>query len=178
MDGQELTPAERAWVASRLRQLRGRDSWMMGTYAEHVVVDGLPGAILSASSFAEFDLDWEGITVEVKCSTERQTGVTETHKPSPAKWSVPPHYAWNHEAEEWHPGDRKRWATVYVLARHEGFDHLLGWTFFVVPCWWLDSRTTVTVTGASLRRAGWGPHPREDLPDAVRAASQSAAPDV
>jgi hypothetical protein len=110
MDDDELTPDEAAWLNSRLRQLRDRDSWLMGTYAEHVVANALPGAEPSASSFAAWDLDWDGISIEVKCSTERQAGVTESHKLSPPKWSVPPHYAWDHEAEDWHPGDRKRWA--------------------------------------------------------------------
>jgi len=177
MDEPELTPAERAWVASRLRQLRERDSWLMGTYAEHVVADALVGAQASASSFAAWDLDWNDVSIEVKCSTERQTGVTEADKPSPAKWTVPPHYAWNHEAGDWHPGEKTRWAKVYVLARHEGFDHLSGWTFYVVPCWWLDARTSVSVTGASVRSAGWGPHDRAGVPEAVRAAAASSPPD-
>ncbi|MDQ1536229.1 MAG: hypothetical protein QOE58_622 [Actinomycetota bacterium] len=76
----------------------------MGSYAEQVVVDVLPGAELSTSSVVAWDNDWDGISIEVKRSTERQTGVSEAHKPSPPRWSVPPHFAWNPEAEDWHPG--------------------------------------------------------------------------
>lgn len=140
------------------------------------MAEALPGAEFSSSTIAAWDLDWEGISIETKCSTERQTGATEAHKKSPEKWRVAPHYAWDHFADEWHPGDRKRWANVYVLARHEGFNHSTGWSFFVVPCWWLDSRASMTVTGTSLRAAGWGPHDPKDLPAAVRAAAKSVAP--
>jgi len=172
----DLTPVERAWLASRLHHLSERDSWLMGTYAEHVVADALPRAQHSASTFAAWDLDWEGISIEVKCSTQRQTGVAETEKPSAEKWDVRPHYAWDHEAEDWHPGEKRRWAHVYVLARHEGFDHRAGWSFYVVPSSWFNVRGTITVRGATLRHAGWGPLPASGLPDAVRQAERSEAP--
>lgn len=167
-----MTAVERSWLGSRLRHLSERDSWLMGTYAEHVVADALPGAQQSASTSAAWDLDWKGISIEVKCSTERQAGVAETDKPSAEKWDVRPHYAWDHEAQDWHPGDKKRWADVYVLARHEGFDHREGWSFYVVPSRWFDNRGTITVTGASLRAAGWGPPARSGLRDAVREAKK------
>jgi hypothetical protein len=168
----DLSPVERAWLDSRLRHLSERDSWLMGTYAEHVVADALRGAQQSVSTFAAWDLDWQGISVEVKCSTERQTGVAESDKPSAEKWDVRPHYAWDHKSQDWYPGDKKRWADVYVLARHEGFDHRTGWSFYVVPSRWFDERGTFTVTGASLRAAGWGPHLASRLPDAVRDAKK------
>jgi hypothetical protein len=168
----DLTPVERSWLAALLRHLSERDSWLMGTYAEHVVADALAGAKQSVSTFAAWDLDWEKISIEVKCSTERQTGVVETDRPSAEKWDVRTHYAWDHEAGDWHPGEKKHWADVYVLARHEGFNHRAGWSFYVVPSRWFDDRGTITVTGALLRAGGWGPHPPSGLPEAVREAKR------
>jgi hypothetical protein len=85
---EDLTAVERSLVTSPLRDLRESDSWLMGTYAEHVVADALPGARRSTSRLAAWDLDWEGISIQVKCSTERQTGVAENDKPSAEKWDV------------------------------------------------------------------------------------------
>lgn len=171
---QSLTRIEQHWLWSRLRLLRERDSWVMGSFAEHIVADALPGAKHRASAIAEWDLAWKDFKIEVKCSTQRQAGATETDKPSAEVWRVPAHYAWNEAARDWHPGEKRRWADVYVLARHEGFDHLQGWSFYVVPCSWLNSRHAETVTGATLRRAAWGPHLPSDLASAVIAMRRKA----
>lgn len=170
---EELTPIEQSWLASRLHHLSERDSWLMGTFAEHVVAASLPDAQPSVSTFAAWDLDWDGISIEVKCSTERQTGTSEDAKPSAERWDVRPHYAWDHEADDWHPGDKKRWADVYVLARHEGFIHRAGWSFYVVPSRWFDAQGIVTITGAALRAAEFGPYQAGELPSAVWDASQA-----
>lgn len=163
-------------MSARLKHLRARDSWTMGTFAELVVAGALPGATQSDSTFAAHDLSWEGISIEVKCSTERQSGVPPESKPSPGKWSVPTHFAWDHDNDDWHPGEKQRWAQVYVLARHEGFDHRLGWSFYVVPCWWLDQRGSATVTESGLRAAGWVAVSEVELPGAVSSAAASTPP--
>jgi hypothetical protein len=167
VDFEGLSNAERRWLHSRLLLLRDRDSWAMGTFAEHVVAEALPGAEHSSSSIAEWDLTWREIKIEVKCSTQRQTGVSDADKPSAETWRVPTHFAWDRAANAWHPGEKRRWADIYVLARHEGFDHTVGWSFYVVPCSWLNGRESGTATGATLRAAGWGPHTADDLSSVV-----------
>lgn len=164
-----LTRTEKRWLWSRLRLLRERDSWVMGTFAEYVVADALPDATHRPSSIAEWDLTWKQIKIEVKCSTQRQAGATAADKPSAEVWRVPAHYAWDEVANDWHPGERRRWTDVYVLARHEGFDHLQGWSFYVAPCSWLNTRHAETVTGATLRRAAWGPHLLSELATSISA---------
>lgn len=176
VDFATLSDVEQRWLRSRLSLLHDRDSWVMGTFAEHLVAEALPDATLLSSSIAEYDLEWHSIKIEVKCSTQRQAGTRETDKPSAEVWRVPMHYAWDGEAEAWHPGEKRRWADVYVLARHEGFDHLKCWSFYVVPCWWLNERDSGTVTGPTLRSAGWGPHAAGDLPRVVKAVSVKDAP--
>jgi hypothetical protein len=172
----ELTPRERGWLLALWNRLRSRDNLAMGTFAEHVVAETLPGSRLRTFSMATYDIDWEGISIEVKSSVQRQEGTNEKDRPSAEKWEVRPHYGWDEDAGAWHPGDRKRWARVYVLARHEGFSHLEGWSFYVVPCWWLDGRNAVTVTGGGLRTAGWGPHSADELPDVVRERAATTPP--
>lgn len=173
-----LSDAEQQWLGSRLALLHDRDSWAMGTFAEHVVAEALPGAKHMSSVIAEWDLTWrDHIKIEVKCSTQRQTGVTEADRPSAETWRVPVHFAWNAAADAWHPGAKQRWADVYVLVRHEGFEHLTGWLFYVVPSPWLNERDSGTVTGSALRSAGWGPHAAADLPRLVaRHAAQTTPP--
>lgn len=172
---ENLSEVEKRWLRSRLSLLAGRDSWVMGSFAEHVVAEALPAAEESSNPIAAWDLTWEGIKIEVKCSTQRQMRTTENDKPSAELWRVAPHYAWDATASEWHPGDKRRWADVYVLARHEGFNHLDGWSFYVVPCAWLDGRLSDTVTGSTLRRAGWGPYKTAELARVIQHCAAAAA---
>jgi hypothetical protein len=94
----ELTPGERGWLLAVRNRLRKRDNLVMGTFAEHVVAERLPGSRLRTFSMATYDIDWEDISIEVKSSVQRQEGTKENDRPSAEKWEVRPHYGWDEDA--------------------------------------------------------------------------------
>lgn len=169
----DLPPLERRWLVSRLHLLQNRDSWVMGTYAEYVVADALGEATLPGDPISRWDLTWRGMTIQVKCSIDRQSWATKTSKPSPAVWSVARRYAFDDQGFRV-SGEPRHWADVFVLARHEGFDHRTGWSFYAVSRSWLDQRTSPKVTASVLQTSGWGPHNAAALPDAVSVAGGDA----
>lgn len=122
-----------------------------GTYCEAVVAEALPGCVQPVLGTHPWDLDWEGIKVEVKM----------TRGPS---WQVPGRVE--------RRGDKvtRRLADVYVLATHSGTDHRDGWAFYVVPTGWLDARARKSVTRRAVMAAFDQVNPSR-LPDAVRAAA-------
>ena len=125
---EELTPAERRYLAVMLARLRRLDNTDRGVFAEVLVAEWLPGAVLP-QAWGPWDVTWHGVRIQVKCSGERQSW----HPPgkrSPAKWTVPKRSASDAATDTFsEPG---RFADVYVLARHTGYDHRVGWSFYVL----------------------------------------------
>ena len=70
----ELTPGERGWLLALRNRLRRRDNLVMGTFAEHVVAETLPGSRLRTFSMTTYDIDWEDISIEVKSSVQKTGG--------------------------------------------------------------------------------------------------------
>lgn len=110
-----LTEAERIWVGMLRARLQERRGFSLGVFADALVASVLPGAVLSPGGTDRYDLTWEDIRVEVKCSTRRQ-------------WAIGP--AWGRE-----DGKRVRrlWADVYVLASQSSEDYREDWAFWIVP---------------------------------------------
>lgn len=158
---EDLTSVERRWLALRLARLRDLAGMALGTYAEAVVADALPGSLEAADGTARVDIAWlpEGstkeIAVEVKHSRGGQWGVSASN------------------ARENGERIRRRRADVYVLADHSGPDHRIGWRFYVVPRWRLDGWDRKNVSASRLRNWNIGPVDAEALPAAVLAAAET-----
>lgn len=126
----QTTPIEERYLAEMLRRLRRLDNTDGGVFAEIIVADSVPGAMLPDESWGPVDVGWNGIAVQVKCSGERQSWHPPGKPPTPAQWSVPKRGAWDATTDTFsEPG---RFADVYVLDRHAGYDYLVGWTFDVL----------------------------------------------
>lgn len=122
-----------------------------GSYCEAVVAEALPGSVESALGGHPWDLEWEGIRIEVKMTRRRS-------------WQVPERMLRDGKRE------RRRRADVYVLARHDGSDHRTGWTFRVVPTTALDERGKNSVTLRWIAER-WKPVSLDAMPEEVRAAA-------
>jgi hypothetical protein len=159
---EELTEAERRWLGIRLRRLRDLSGMTLGSFAEAVVAEALPGALEAPEGTARVDIAWtpranaKPIAVEVKHSRGNLWNVSERN------------------AREGGVPVRRRRADVYVLANHEGDDHRTGWTFYVVPCWQLDQWGRGTVSESRLAPWGVCRIAAEQLPSAVTAAAATA----
>jgi hypothetical protein len=146
----DATPLERRWLEDRLAGLRAGNNVSRGTFAEVVVADALPGAELTAP-WSPHDLVWEGLTIQVKCSSAYQLWHDDETTPSPAKWECRPTTRDIIENGRWETKGPSRWSIMWVFARHEGRIVDGGWTFRVVPRWWLDKHGSQSVTPGVLR---------------------------
>lgn len=151
----DLTASERRFVEVRLRRLQALGGMALGTYAEAVVAEALPGAVESEAGTDRVDMVWDGRAIEVKCT--RGT-----------KWGVAPSYKREDGVKV-----RRRRADLYVLAQHHGDDHRVGWSFYVVPRWRLDDHGHDQVTVSRLSEWGYVICGVEDLPSAVAASDIS-----
>ena len=104
---------------------------VLGTFAEVVVAAALPGSVLSVLGTERMDLLWEGINIQVKCTTR-----------VPPEWGLGKSFGLKSDDTD-----------TYVFARHQGEDHIEGWTFHVVPRSWLIERGVKSVRLGALKKA-------------------------
>ena len=165
-------PFERRFVNEMLDRLHSLNNVTRGVFAETVVAANLPGATLQQDGYDAVDMIWNGISIQVKCSGERQAWHTEGSQPSAASWQAP---KTRKSTPDGRVSDepRQRWADVWVLARHDGGDILAGWTFYVVPVTVLDDLLGdqgKAVSTATLTKRGVEPVGLQGLAEAVTAA--------
>lgn len=149
-DWGELTGAERRFLTTMLRRLRAGGGMIAGSFCEALIAEALLGAKEPDLGAHPWDLEWDGIRIEVKMTRG-------------SSWQVPERMVRDGRRE------RRRRADVYVLALHEGEGHLDGWTFYVVPTAVLDARLAKSIGVREVRRT-LAPVSYEEMPDAVRAA--------
>jgi hypothetical protein len=157
----DLTEADHRWLGMRYHRLRNLSPLVLGTFAEPVVAELLPGSLEAPAGAARVDIEWtpsgaaKAIGVEVKASRNDRWDVSE------------------HNAREGGVRVLRRRADVYVLARHEGNDHREGWTFFVVPCWRLDGWGRSSISRSRLRNWDIREVDGDELEAAVLVASST-----
>ena len=168
-------PLNMKFAADMLNRLETLSNITRGLFAETLVSSLLGGHVeVHPDPFGPWDLKWENIRIQVKCSGERQTWHTRGTKPSPALWSAPATRAMNDVGvavrEPIHSSD------VWIFARHEGYNHLKGWSFWIVPTHALNGGTN-SVTTSRLKALGATHVPDEstNLAGAVRAAANKSA---
>jgi len=149
-DWGQLTAAEQRFLRTMFRRLTEGGAMIAGSYCEAVIAETLPGSVQPALGSHPWDLEWEGINIEVKMTRRRS-------------WQVPERMLRDGKRE------RRRRAHVYVLATHEGDDHRGGWEFYVVPTSVLDERGKSSVTVRWVRER-FDPVPLDVMPEAIRAA--------
>lgn len=155
----ELTAAEVLWVGTLLSRLRECRGFSLGIFADFLVTAALPGAVPSAGGTDPYDLTWNEIKVEVKSSSP----VTASGSSHQRKAAV--------QARQ---KVRRLWADVYVLALHEGSDHLVGWSFWVVPRALLSPTKPTPIRSTTLSDWGLQPAGTDALPGAILAALDAA----
>ncbi len=163
----EASDAERRWLEDRLALLRAGNNTSRGSFAEVLVAEALPGSSLTGP-WSVHDVLWMGYTIQVKCSAGFQYWHAPDSRPSPATWDCAPRVrdAQDEATGGWVKVGPRRWSQIWIFARHEGRDVALGWSFHVVPRWWLDKRRLNTVTSKSLR-AKWPSCSAEQLASVV-----------
>ena len=171
----EVHPLERRFVEEMLDRLRSLNNVTRGVFAETVVAASLPGAKLQPDGYDAVDIVWEGIPIQVKCSGGRQAWHAPDARPARPSWRVP-------QTRRSLPNGKisseppKRWADVWVLARHEGDAIFDGWRFYVAPVTLLDDLLGTkgqSVSDRTLEAHGVQPVGLEDLAAAVKFASGS-----
>jgi hypothetical protein len=89
--------------------------------------------------------------------------------PSPVSWTCNPTGLDTGQVDDQWPGpERRRRSEIWVFARHEGADISTGWTFRVVPLWWLNKFDYRKVNLAKL--SDWRPVGTAALADTIREA--------
>lgn len=166
-----ITSVERRLLDRTLEKARKLDPYTRGLYAECLVAEALPGAVLMEDPIAPSDLQWRDITIAVRSTGARSTGHTELTKPFGGSWSFGAKYAWL--GQQWADGAARRcWADVVVLAKHDGFSIQEGWTFYVLPDQVVETWPAKVLRPSTVVAAGYPPMDRQDLSSAVVAAKQ------
>lgn len=172
MTYEHRTPVEERYLAEVLARLRRLDNTDHGMFAEVLVAEALPGAVL-AQAWGSWDVTWNEVRIQVKCSGERQSWHQPDKPPTLATWTAPKRRHWD-AATDTFSDAQGRFADVYVMARHTGYDHLTGWTFYVLATNTLAEIATSggNVSLAGLEKAGIQPVDADGLPDAVAHAHE------
>ncbi|WP_436793484.1 hypothetical protein [Actinospongicola halichondriae] len=148
----ELTGAERRFAETMVRRLRRGARMIAGTFCEALVADALPGSVESEFGVAPWDLEWDGIKIEVKASRV-------------GSWQVP--------ERAMRDGKRikARRADVYVFGALDGDDLDGGWEFYVIPTCVLNERGKNSITLRAIRGIV-DPIGLDGLAQAVRTAAR------
>lgn len=173
LDGKPVTAIERRFLERVLRQVRSLDNALRGAYAEELVAAHLPGAA-TTEGWSGWDLDWNGIRVEVKTSGHHQSWHAPNRAPSTVRWGTPERFAWD-AATDTFSAEQARNAHVYVFCLHASRQLDEGWSFYVVPTAVLNAAGRKSIGQAALQRLANGPLHAEDLATAVEAAASGTA---
>jgi hypothetical protein len=162
-----MSAMEDRWLAGQLARLRSLDNALRGGFAEVVVAELLPGATICDDPWGPWDVEWDGITIQVKCSGARQAWHGPDDPPSRTTWSVAPT---GYRERPLDPDVLARWADVWVLARHDGYDLHAGWSFYVVTREALDRHDGRSISPVVAARLGvWVKDP-DDLAAGIQKA--------
>lgn len=169
LDGRPVTPVERRFLERVLRQVRALDNALRGAYAEELVASHLPGAT-ATEGWSGWDLNWDGIRVEVKTSGYHQSWHAPDGRPSTIRWGTPERFAWD-AATETFSTEQSRHADVYVFCLHAGRHLDDDWSFYVVPTATLNNVNRKTVGRAKVESLAGGSIEGAELAKAVAEAA-------
>lgn len=165
-------PLNVKFAADMLNRLETLSNTTRGMFAETLVSSLLgDGVEVHPDPYGPWDLIWEDIRIQVKCSGERQTWHTRDTKPSPALWAAPATRAMNDVGVA--VGERLHSSDVWIFARHTGYEHLRGWSFWVVPTHALAGGIN-SVTKHRLENVLGAEYVSVDLTDLARAVRAAA----
>jgi hypothetical protein len=132
------------FTKARLQRLHGLENRSRGLFAESVVACALPGAELAPAPYSEWDILWRGIQIAVRTTGRFNYRALAEARRAKCGWEFKPVSRLVERGEK-----RRVWAHVVVLCLHESKQILDGWSFFVVPRWWVEDHPTGRITPQS-----------------------------